>query len=103
MDEVIERLESSFSKVGRNRGAPGPDGQSISMMRECQSTWLPMLKSALATGTYTPGDIRRVWIPKSSGGERGLGIPNVIDRVVQEAVRQVLEPVYEPTLPKANQ
>ena len=97
MDEVIERLESSFSKVGRNRGAPGPDGQSISMMRECQSTWLPMLKSALATGTYTPGDIRRVWIPKSSGGERGLGIPNVIDRVVQEAVRQVLEPVYEPT------
>lgn len=44
-----------------------------------------------------PGDIRRVWIPKSGGGERGLGIPNVIDRMVQESVRMVLEPFYEPT------
>lgn len=48
-------------------------------------------------GSYMPGDIRRVWIPKSGGGERGLGIPNVIDRMVQESVRMVLEPFYEPT------
>ena len=51
----------------------------------------------LLDGTYQPGDIRRVWIPKSGGGERGLGIPNVIDRWVQQAVLQVLEPIFEPT------
>jgi RNA-directed DNA polymerase len=55
------------------------------------------LSQALLEGTYQPGNIRRVWIPKTGGGERGLGIPNVIDRVLQEAIRQVLEPLYEPT------
>ena len=49
-----------------------------------------------------PGDIRRVWIPKTGGGQRGLGIPNVIDRVVQEAVRLVLEPLYEPTFHRSS-
>jgi group II intron reverse transcriptase/maturase len=58
---------------------------------------MPTLCTALKAGTYTPGDIRRVWIPKAGGGQRGLGIPNVIDRVVQEAVRLALEPLYEPT------
>jgi group II intron reverse transcriptase/maturase len=55
------------------------------------------LHRALLDGTYQPGDIRRVWIPKPGGGERGLGIPNVIDRWVQQAVLQILEPVFEPT------
>ena len=65
-------------------------------MRQHLPMLVPQLKAALLDGSYMPGDIRRVWIPKS-GGQRGLGIPNVIDRMVQEAVRQVLEPVYEPT------
>ena len=58
---------------------------------------LPRLQRALLDGTYRPGDIRRVWIPKPGGGQRGLGIPNVIDRWVQQAVLQVLEPIFEPT------
>lgn len=97
MDAVIERLSEAFSKVEANRGAPGPDGRTLDMMRKHFGEWLPRLEAALLEGTYMPGEIRRVWIPKAGGGQRGLGIPNVIDRVVQESVRMVLEPLYEPT------
>jgi len=96
MDEVVSRLLLAFQAVASNQGAPGPDGQSIEQVREHLGELLPELAAALLAGTYEPGNIRRVWIPKSGGGERGLGIPNVVDRVVQQAVRQVLEPVYEP-------
>jgi group II intron reverse transcriptase/maturase len=102
MDEVTQRLEAAFRNVKRNRGAPGPDGKTIALMRKHLDEWLPLLRDALLDGTYTPGDIRRVWIPKGGGGQRGLGIPNVIDRVVQEAVRQVLEPIYEPTFHRSS-
>jgi RNA-directed DNA polymerase len=103
MDAVTDRLAEAFSKVERNRGAPGPDGLTVVAMREHLDEWLPKLTNALQSGgTYTPGEIRRVWIPKASGGQRGLGIPNVIDRVVQEAVRQVLEPLYEPAFHRSS-
>ena len=68
--------------------------------RRCCEHWtvvLPRLQADLLAGTYLPGVIRRAYIPKAGGGERGLGIPDVIDRVVQEAVRRVLEPLWEPT------
>lgn len=102
MDEVTRGLGEAFRKVERNRGAPGPDGVAIDVMREHLAEWLPVLRTALLRGTYVPGEIRRVWIPKAGGGERGLGIPNVIDRVVQESVRQVLEPLYEPTFHESS-
>lgn len=96
MEEVCNRLELAFQNVARNRGAPGPDQQSIEQVREHLPALLRDLRAALREESYRPGDIRRVWIPKAGGGQRGLGIPNVVDRIVQEAVRQVLEPVYEP-------
>src|SRR5690606_12568825 len=95
MEEVVRALRMAFRKVASNQGAPGPDGMSIDEVREHLDELLPVLSHTLLDGSYRAGAIRRVWIPKADGTKRGLGIPDVIDRVVQEAVRQVLEPVYE--------
>lgn len=97
MESVVERLSEAFRKVASNRGAPGPDRQPIEEVRRHLGDVVRDLTESLLKGTYKPGDIRRVWIPKAGGGKRGLGIPNVVDRMVQEAVRRVLEPLYEPT------
>jgi group II intron reverse transcriptase/maturase len=102
MEEVIERLEEAFEKVAANHGAPGPDRQSIEYVREHIQELVPELRVSLLNGSYRPGDIRRVWIPKAGGGQRGLGIPNVVDRMVQEAIRLVLEPIYEPTFHESS-
>ena len=99
MEEVTsdENLRRAFAEVARNRGAPGPNGQSINEVREHFDEILPVLSRSLVDGSYRPGMIRRVWIPKPGGGERGLGIPDVVDRWVQQAVHQVLSPHWEPT------
>lgn len=102
MSEVVERLGLALDSVVANKGAPGPDRQTVEHVRKHWPTLRRSLAVALASGTFQPGDIRRVWIPKAGGGQRGLGIPNVIDRVVQEAVRQVLEPLYEPTFHRSS-
>lgn len=94
---AARRLSEAFENVARNRGAPGPDGRTIKEVRKHWPHLRPELEAALLEGSYEPGNIRRKWIPKAGGGERGLGIPDVIDRVVQEAVRLELEPLYEPT------
>jgi group II intron reverse transcriptase/maturase len=99
MEEVASdgNLRRAFQTVESNDGAPGPDRQSVREVREHLEHVLPALRRALLDESYDPGMIRRVWIPKAGGGERGLGIPNVIDRIVQQAVHQVLSPHYEPT------
>jgi group II intron reverse transcriptase/maturase len=99
MEEIADEsnLKTAFAKVAENRGAPGPDRQTIEQAHQGMSEWLPELRRSLLSGSYRVGEIRRVWIPKASGGQRGLGIPNVIDRVVQQAVHQVLSPQYEQT------
>lgn len=102
MEEVASRLDQALRKVAQNEGAPGPDGQTIA---ELQAQWgdlRPELEAALLEGSYRPGEIRRVAIPKPGGGERELGIPNVADRVVQEAFRAALEPLWEPTFHRSS-
>src|SRR5450631_2368717 len=97
MEEVADRLTDALLKVASNKGAPGPDGQTIEVLLERWPVVLPSLQADLLKGVYRPGVIRRAYIPKAGGGQRGLGIPDVVDRIVQEAVRQVLEPLWEPT------
>lgn len=94
---IVERLDESLEKVAANRGAPGPDRETVDTVCKHWRAIRPKLTRSILSGRFQPGDIRRVWIPKGSGGQRGLGIPNVVDRVVQEAIRSVLEPIYEPT------
>ena len=89
-------LASALLKVAANKGAAGVDGKSVEEVISNVRSLLPALRRALLTETYRPADVRRVWIPKADGGQRGLGIPTVIDRWVQEAFRQVLEPIFEP-------
>lgn len=103
MNRLLERvadevnLATALERVVSNKGAPGVDGQSVEEVQRHSQHLQRKLRDALLSETYVPGDIRRVWIPKSSGGQRGLGIPNVVDRWVQQAVLQVLEPIYDPT------
>ena len=102
MEEVAYRLTDALLKVASNKGAPGSDGQTIEALADQWSVVLPRLQADLLAGRYQPGGIRRVFIPKAGGGQRGLGIPDVIDRIVQEAVRQVLEPLWEPMFHPSN-
>jgi group II intron reverse transcriptase/maturase len=98
LEEVASpgNLAVALLHVARNKGACGVDGKSVEEVVGAARKVLPLLRKELLTGGYTPGDIRRVWIPKPGGGQRGLGIPNVIDRWVQQAVHQAMAPVFEP-------
>ena len=99
LEEVASEtnLAKALLNVVRNKGAPGMDGQTVEAAEAKAASLIVRLRRDLLTECYRPGDVRRVWLPKPGGGQRGLGIPNVVDRVVQQAVLQVLEPVFEPT------
>jgi len=102
-DRLLEEVASEANlarallNVVRNKGAPGVDGQTVEEAEAQAPSLLAALRRDLLAGCFRPGDIRRVWIPKPGGCQRGLGIPNVVTRVAQQAVLQVLEPIYEPT------
>jgi RNA-directed DNA polymerase len=74
----VANLAQALLNVLRNKGASGADGQTVEEVVEQAPSLLPKLRAALLQGTYRPGDIRRVWIPKPGGGQRGLGIPMMI-------------------------
>jgi RNA-directed DNA polymerase len=90
-------LRRAFERVADNDGAAGVDHKSVAEVAKHLDAVIVGLHRTLLDGSYLPGLVRRVWIPKSGGGERGLGIPNVVDRVVQQAVHQVLSPHFEST------
>jgi RNA-directed DNA polymerase len=96
-DKVSDRrtLEASWRAVARNQGAAGVDGQSVQRFAAQAERYLDELAADLQAGRYQPNDVRRTYIPKAGGGQRPLGIPTVKDRIVQGAVKRVLEPIFE--------
>ncbi len=90
-----QTLQEAWQRVRRNRGAAGVDGQSIARFAVREAEYLDELAQALKDGSYRAQAVRRVEIPKGQGKMRPLGIPTVKDRIVQMAVKQVIEPIFE--------
>src|SRR5690554_7879381 len=100
--DLMERVASSanlnqaYKRVKANKGAPGVDGMTVSDLRSWIADNKDVLVAQLMRGDYRPQPVKRVEIPKPSGGMRQLGIPTVVDRLVQQAILQVLQPILEP-------
>ena len=99
MGEVCERtnLEIAWRHVRRNRGSPGVDGMSIDETRNYLKEQWPTIRDQLLEGTYSPQPVKRVNIPKPDGGVRKLGVPCVVDRLIQQGLLQVLQKQWDPT------
>jgi RNA-directed DNA polymerase len=91
----LETLEIAWRKVARNKGSAGVDGQSVKRFEYRATEYLRELSEALEAGTYKPQPVKRVEIPKGAGKTRPLGIPAVKDRIVQTALKMVIEPIFE--------
>jgi retron-type reverse transcriptase len=91
-----ENLAEALRRVERNAGAAGIDGMSTRELRPWLKDHWPEVRSMLDAGTYRPRPVRRVMIPKPSGGTRMLGVPTVVDRLICQALSQVLTPVFDP-------
>lgn len=98
MEQVVEtrNMEQAWKKVQANRGAPGPDGVTLDKFFQTFRDQWPTVRQQLLEGTYQPSPARRKTIPKPDGSERNLGIPNVQERLIQQAVLQVLTPIFDP-------
>jgi len=97
MDQVVSatNMQRAFHRVRANKGKPGVDGIAVEALGSyLQENWTP-LKDQLLAGEYQPQPVRKVEIPKPQGGKRMLGIPTVVDRVITQAILQVLQPYYE--------
>ena len=92
-----ENLQQAWKRVKANKGAAGVDGLDIEQTARLLVTEWPKIRDQLLRGKYRPSPVRRVTIPKPDGGERELGIPTVTDRLIQQALLQVLQPMLEPT------
>ena len=97
IDKVYDRvtLEAAWKRVAANKGAAGIDKVSVKRFKVCKDLYLTELENDLRKGLYQPEAVRRVYIPKGKGQTRPLGIPTVKDRVVQAALKLVLEPIFE--------
>ena len=98
MEAVLSsaNVKRAWRRVKSNRGAPGIDGMHIDDFPAYAREHWPAIRQSLHDGRYQPQPVRRVMIPKAGGGERALGIPTVVDRVIQQAIAQVMTPIFDP-------
>lgn len=99
LERALERsnMQRALRRVRRNRGAPGVDGMTVEDLPGYLKTHWPTIRGQLLEGSYRPSPVLRKEIPKSGGGVRELGIPTVLDRLIQQALLQVLQPEWDPT------
>jgi RNA-directed DNA polymerase len=99
MEQIVDprNIERAWRKVKANHGAPGPDGITLDHFPESFRSLWTKVRQELLDGTYKPSPARRKSIPKPDGSERHLGIPNVQDRLIQQAILQVLTPIFDPS------
>ena len=104
MEAVVERgnLMLAYQRVVENKGAAGVDAVTVSELKDHLKRHWPTIRARLLAGEYRPMAVRRVDIPKPQGGMRTLGIPTVVDRLIQQALHQVLQPNFEPTFSDAS-
>jgi len=95
-------MHAAWARVKSNKGAPGVDGMTIEEFPAFAKVHWPAIRQALIDGGYRPSPVRRVLIPKPGGGERALGIPTVADRVIQQAIAQVLTPIFDPEFSESS-
>jgi RNA-directed DNA polymerase len=102
MEAVVDRenLKKALAQVKRNKGAAGVDGMTVDELPAYLKEHGPTIRARLPEGAYKPQPVRRVEIPKASGGVRPLGIPTVLDRFIQQAVMQVLQADWDGTFSK---
>lgn len=104
MEAVVERgnLRLAYQRVVENKGAAGVDQLAVPELKDHLKQHWPTIRTRLLAGDYQPQPVRRVDIPKPQGGVRTLGIPTVVDRMIQQAMHQVLQPIFEPTFSDAS-
>jgi RNA-directed DNA polymerase len=89
-------LSRTYQRVVSNKVAPGADGMTVDQLADYVKQYWPILKARLLAGEYHPQGVRAVDIPKPKGGTRQLGIPSVVDRLIQQALLQQLTPIFDP-------
>ena len=99
MERIVapSNIREAYRRVKRNDGCPGVDGMTVEELLELLRNHWQQIRKALLDGTYTPSPVKRHELPKPGGGIRVLGIPTVLDRLIQQAVLQVLQPEWDPT------
>ena len=104
MEEIVDEIiiEMAWARVKANRGAPGPDGITLDEFPEWFRPQWETVRQQLLEGTYRPEPVRRVSIDKPGGGTRELGIPNLLDRVIQTAIVLVLTPIFDPEFSESS-